>query len=164
MGLVTPDFGLIFWMTLSFLIVLFILKKFAWKPILSSLKAREESIEEALESAERAKDKMQEIKADNEKIIAEARKEREKMLQDADDVRKKILSDAKFEASKEANKIIESAKMQIEKEKTNAIKEIKTQVVDISVDIAEKILKKNLSADKTQVDFAADLLKNINLN
>ncbi len=164
MSLVSPDLGLIFWMTLSFLIVLFILKKYAWKPILNMLKERENSIDEALKSAEHAKEEMAKIKADNEKVMQEARAEREKMLKEADDMRSKILADAKKEANNEASKIIESAKKEIELEKENALSEIKNKVVDLSVDIAEKILQKNLGNDKSQSDYAATLLKDIDLN
>lgn len=164
MALVSPDLGLIFWMTLSFLIVLFLLKKFAWKPILGILKSREQSIEEALEAAERAKEQMAAIQADNEKIMQEARAEREKMLKEADDMRAKILADAKKEAGTEAGNIIEAAKKEIQLEKENALSEIKNKVVDLSVDIAEKILQKNLSSDQSQTDYAASLLKDIDLN
>lgn len=164
MSLVSPEIGLIFWMSLSFLIVLFILKKFAWKPILGMLKEREQSIEEALEKADRAKEKMAEIQADNEKILQEARLEREKILQQADEMRSKIISDAKEDALAESKKIMEAAKSDILREKESAVKEIKTQVVHISVDIAEKILKKNLSEDKAQTDYAQSLLKDMDLN
>ena len=164
MGLVTPDFGLIFWMTISFLIVLFLLKKFAWKPILKSLKDREDSITDALESAEKAKDEMARLKSDNQKILQEAKVERENMLKDAREVKDKIISDAKKEASVEADKIISSAKTQIQNEKAAAINEIKEQVVTLSIDIAEKILKKNLATDNSQKEFANTLLKDIQLN
>ena len=164
MGLVTPDFGLIFWMTLSFLIVLFLLKKFAWKPILKSLKDREDTITDALESAEKAKDEMARLKSDNQKILQEAKVERENMLKDAREVKDKIISDAKKEAGVEADKIISSAKTQIQNEKAAAINEIKEQVVTLSIDIAEKILKKNLATDNSQKEFAKTLLKDIQLN
>lgn len=164
MSLVSPELGLIFWMTLSFLIVLFILKKFAWKPILNMLKEREQSIEEALEQADRAKEKMAEIQADNEKIMQEARAEREKILQQAEQMSDNILAEAKQKAREESDKIMESAKNDIQKEKEAAVKEIKTQVVNISVDIAEKIIRKNLADDKAQTDYAKSLLKDTDLN
>ena len=164
MGLVTPDFGLIFWMTVSFLIVLFLLKKFAWKPILKSLKDREDSITDALESAEKAKDEMARLKSDNQKVLQEAKVERENLLKDAREVKDKIISDAKKEAGVEADKIILSAKTQIQNEKLSAINEIKEQVVTLSIDIAEKILKKNLATDNSQKEFANTLLKDIQLN
>ena len=164
MGLVTPDFGLIFWMTLSFLAVLFLLKKYAWKPILKSLKDRENSISDALESAEKAKDEMARLHSDNEKILQEAKTEREKMLADARDVKDKIISDAKSSANIEYDKIIVAAKAQIENEKAAAINEIKEQVVNLSIDIAGKILKKNLASDSSQKEFTNELLKDIKLN
>ncbi len=164
MGLVTPDFGLIFWMTISFLAVLFILKKYAWKPILNSLKLREDSIDEALKSAERAKDEMARLKSDNELILQEARKEREKLLSDARDVKEKILADAKIQAKIEGDKMISLAKAQIESEKLSAIDEIKTKVVSLSVEIAEKVIKKSLATDKDQIEYANSLLKDIELN
>ena len=164
MGLVTPDFGLIFWMTISFLAVLFILKKFAWKPILQSLKEREETIEDALKSAELAKDEMARLKSDNEIILQEARKEREKLLSDAREVKEKIIADAKNEAKVEVDKMMSSAKSQIESEKLTALNEIKESVVTLSIDIAEKVIKKSLATDKAQMDYANSLLKDIELN
>jgi len=164
MGLVTPDFGLIFWMTISFLSVLFILKKYAWKPILKSLKEREDSIDGALKSAELAKDEMARLKSDNEKILQEARKEREQLLSDAREVKDKIIADAKNDAKLEVDKMMASAKAQIESEKLTALNEIKESVVDISIEIAEKVIKKSLSSDSSQIDYANSLLKDIELN
>ncbi len=164
MGLVTPDFGLIFWMTITFLAVLFILKKYAWKPILKSLKEREDSIDNALQSAEKAKDEMARLKSDNEKILQEARVEREKLLSDAREVKEKIIEDAKTSAKIEADKMISSAKAQIESEKLTALNEIKEKVVSLSVEIAEKVINKSLSSDKAQVDYASSLLKDIEMN
>lgn len=164
MGLVTPDFGLLFWMTFSFLAVLFILKKFAWKPILKSLKEREDSIDDALKSAELAKDEMARLKSDNEKILQEARGEREKLLADAREVKENIIAEAKNIAKVEADKMISSAKAQIESEKLSALNDIKEKVVSLSVEIAEKVIKKSLSSDKAQLDYASSLLKDIELN
>jgi F-type H+-transporting ATPase subunit b len=164
MGLVTPDFGLVFWMLVSFLILLFILKKFAWKPILGSLKAREDSIDEALKSAEMAKDQMAKLQADNLKILQEAKEEREKLLKEAREVKDRIIADAKSEAVLEADKIIIAAKSQIESEKLSAIKEIREKVVLLSVDNAEKIIHKNLDSDSKQRDFADSLLNKMELN
>ena len=164
MGIVTPDFGLIFWMTLSFLLVLFILRKYAWKPILKSLKAREDSIHEALNAAERAKDEMDGLKSDNEKILQEARVEREKLLRDARDVKDKILADAKGEAKIETDKMISIAKTQIQDEKLTAINEIKEKVVSLSIEIAEKVIKNSLDSVEKQKKYADSLLKKIDLN
>ena len=164
MSLVTPDFGLVFWMVISFLIVLFILKKYAWKPILDSLKSREESIDSALKSAEKAREDMVKLKDDNEKILVEARSERELMMKEALEIKEKIIGDAKKTAGIEADKMIEMAKNQIQNEKNNAVAEIKVKVVELSVQIAEKIMKKNLDTDSKQKDYAQMLLKDINLN
>ncbi len=164
MGLVTPDFGLVFWMLVSFISLLIILKKFAWKPILGSLKAREDSIDEALKSAEKAKDEMARLHADNKVILQEAKVERENLLKEAREIKDKIVADAKNEATQEADKIITNAKAQIEGEKLAAISEIKEKVVLLSIDIAEKIIKKNLNSDSKQKDYADSLISNINLN
>ena len=164
MGLVTPELGLVFWMTVSFLIVLFILKKYAWKPILSSLKDREDSITEALESAEKAKDEMAKLQSDNAKILQEAKVERENLLKEAREIKDSIINEAKNDAKLAADKIIASAKSQIETEKATALNEIKEQVVNLSVEIAEKILKKSLDSTVAHKDFTDSLLKDIELN
>ena len=133
MGLVTPNPGTIFWMLIIFGIVLFILRKFAWKPILNALKDREESISQALNSAEEAKKEVAGLKADNEKIIAEARQEKNVILREAKEIKEKIISEAKEKAAEETNKSIVLAKQQIEAEKTAAINEMKRQVAELSV-------------------------------
>ncbi len=164
MGLVTPDFGLLFWMVLSFSVVLYILKKFAWKPILQGLKDRENSIQEALDAADRTKKELSQLRSDNEKIMAEARLERDNLLKEARDLKDKIIAEAKTSATAEANKMIEEAKHVIENEKLSAINEIKNQVAVLSVQIAEKILKKELTKDATQKDFVNTLVQEIKLN
>jgi len=164
MGLVIPDYGLLFWMVLTFLIVMFILKKFAWKPILTSLSERENSIEEALESAKEAREEMGKLQADNEKILAEARNERTEMLKEAKEVKQSIINEAKGQASKEAEKIIESARQAIQNEKTAAINEMKKNIASLSVQIAEKILKKQLDDPAKQKDLMDQYLKDIKLN
>ena len=164
MGLVIPDYGLLFWMVLTFLIVMFILKKFAWRPILSSLKEREDSIENALESAKKARDEMGKLQADNEKVLAEARNERNEMLKEAKEVKQNIIEEAKGAATKEAEKIIESARQEIQNEKTAAINEMKESIASLSVQIAEKILKKQLDDPAKQKDLMNQYLKNIKLN
>ncbi|MCF6239964.1 MAG: F0F1 ATP synthase subunit B [Bacteroidales bacterium] len=164
MGLVTPDYGLLFWMVLTFLVVLYILKKFAWGPILSSLKEREDSIEEALESAQKAREEMGKLQADNEKILAEARNERSKMLKEAKELQQKMIEEAKQKAAKEADKMIESARRAIENEKEAAIGEMKENIASLSVLIAEKILKKQLDDPKKQKELMDQYLKDIKLN
>jgi F-type H+-transporting ATPase subunit b len=164
MELVNPGIGLIFWMIVSFGIVLWILKKFAWKPILNALKEREHSIEDALLSAEKAKEVMAKLKADNEAIIKEAKIERDSILKEARQVKEKILQEAKEEASEEAGKIIEAARLTIKNEKVAAILDIKNQVAIFSVEIAEKILKQKLAEKENQKVLINKLLDEIKLN
>ena len=164
MELVTPGLGLIFWMVISFSMILFILKKFAWKPILKALKDREITIDTALKSADKAKEEMEQLKADNEKIIKEAKSERDNLLKDARQVKDKIISEAKQKAKSDAKKIIEDAKGKIESEKEAALDEIKNQVAGFSVEIAEKILKKKLEKSKDQKYFITELIDEIKIN
>ncbi len=164
MELVTPDVGLLFWMLVSFTFLLIILKKFAWKPILNSLKEREESITDALETAKKARAEMKKLKTDNEAIIREARLEKEKILKEAREIKTSILDKAKKEASQEANKLIEGAQMNIRNEKTMALEEIKKQVAELSVDIAEKILREKLSTGPEQQKIIEKYLDDIPLN
>jgi len=164
MELVTPGIGLVFWMLLSFSIVFIILKKFAWKPILKMIKEREESIDGALKMADKAKEEMAKLQSDNERILAEARKERDNLLKDAREVKEKIIAEAKTQAGVEANKLIENAKAAIHGEKIAALSEIKNQIAYLSVDIAEKILQKELSSDLRQKEYIESLVKDINLN
>ena len=148
MGLVTPGIGLIFWMTLSFLILLWILGKFAWKPILTMLKERETSIQEALDSAEKAKEEMKKIQAGHENLLKEAHEEGNKILIEARQIKDSIIEEARSKANEEGVRIIESARKSIEIEKVNAIKELKNQLATFSIEVAEKILEKELSKDQ----------------
>lgn len=164
MDLVTPGIGLIFWQIVAFLILLIVLKKYAWKPVLNAIKAREERIKGALASAEEAKKEMQKLKADNEIIIKEAKDERNKLLQEAREVKVHLIEDAKIQAGEEAKKMIHSAKLKIESEKEAAITEIKELVASLSVEIAEKILKKELDDKKDQQELIRSSLKDLKLN
>ena len=164
MGLVTPDIGTIFWMLLMFIILLVILKKFAWKPILSALENREKSIEDSLRSADRAREEMEQLKADNEKIMAQARLERDNMLKETKQLSVKILSEAKVKATEEARLLIEATRELIENEKSSAVDEIRKQVAELSVDIAEKILREKLKDDNQQRQLVDKLMKDIKLN
>ena len=164
MELVKPAIGLIFWMFVSFGIVLFILKKFAWKPILSMIKERETSIEEALNAARKAKEEMVALKSSNEKILMEAKIERDKLMKEAREMKEAIIGEAKTKASKEAEKIIASARESIQNEKMAAITELKNQVASLSIEIAEKILKQELAEDGKQKTLVNSLLDDINLN
>ncbi len=164
MGLVTPNPGTIFWMVIIFGIVLFILGKFAWKPILNALKDREESIAKALNSADLARKEVEGLKADNEKIIAEARKEKDIILKEAKEIKEKIIVEAKEKASAETQKSIEQARQQIQSEKTAAINDIKKQVAELSVIIAEKVIKKELGNKGEQEKMVDGLIDDIKLN
>jgi len=163
MGFVTPDYGTIFWMVIIFGIVLFILKKFAWGPILKALNEREKSIADALNSAEKARKDVAGLKASNDQIITEARKEKDLILKEARDIKDKIVADAKNQANAEAQKSIEYARQQINAEKTAAINDIKKQVAELSVMIAEKVIKKQLENPKNQEVLIEDLLKDLKL-
>lgn len=164
MDLVTPDFGLIFWTSVVFIILLVLLKKMAWTPILNNVDARNKSIEEALEAAKNARDEMSNLKADNDRILKEARAQRDEMLKEARELKASIISEAKNAAKDEADKMIASAKVVIENEKAGAISELKNTVGSLSVDIAEKVLRAELKDVDKQNAFIADMLKDIKLN
>lgn len=164
MGLITPGLGLIFWSALGFLIVLYILSKYAWKPILGALDEREKSIEEALKAAELARNEMANLKAENEKIIQEAKVERDQMLLNATETAKQIVEEAKDKAQAEGVKMLENAKAAIETEKKAALEEVKVQVGILSLAVAEKILKKNFEKDAAQKALVDELIKDIKLN
>jgi F-type H+-transporting ATPase subunit b len=162
--LVQPDFGLLFWQTVTFLIVLFILGKFAWKPILGALKEREADIEEALSAAENAKEEMKRLHAANEKLLQDARIERDKILKEANAVASAIIAEAKDKATLESNRIVESAKISINNEKLAALTEVKNQAATIAIDIAEKLLRKELSDSKAQKELVSEYLKEAKFN
>ncbi len=164
MDLVTPAFGLVFWTVLIFFILLILLRKFAWKPILGAVQQRNDTIAEALNSAEKAKEEMAQLKASNEEILKEAKGEREKIVKEARDLKRAILAEAKTKASAEADKIIASAKSAIENEKRAAINEIKNQMASLSVGIAEKLIQKELSDKDSQKALINDLLDKTNIN
>ena len=164
MDLVTPGIGMIFWTTLFFLILLFILGKYAWPAILSAVAARNESIRKALDSAEKAREEMVQLQADNEKILAEAKKERDAMMKDARDVKDIIIAEAKEKAGAEASRMIQNAKEAIRSEKDAAVLEMKSQMAKLSIEIAEKVLVERLSNDKAQKDLVDKLVNDIDLN
>ncbi|OFX59017.1 MAG: ATP synthase F0 subunit B [Bacteroidetes bacterium GWB2_41_8] len=163
MGFVTPDYGTIFWMLIIFGIVLWIMKKFAWAPILKALKDREKSISEALNSADKARKEVAGLKASNDQIIAEARREKEIILKEAREIKDKIIAEAKIQANAETQKGIENARQQILAEKTAAINDIKEQVAELSVMIAEKVIRKQLDSPKEQEILVKDLLNDLKL-
>lgn len=164
MDLVTPELGLIFWTALSFLILLFILGKFAWKPILNAVDDRENSIKEALREADKARQEMQNLKSDNEKILKEARAERDILLKEAREIKESIISEAKEEAKNQASKLVEQAKTTIQNEKLAAITDLKNQVADLSIDIAEKVVRKELTDKNKQLKLVEQMLEEIKLN
>ena len=161
MELITPDFGLLFWMTIAFGIVFFVLAKFAFPVINGMLKKREEEINNALELAERTHKEMEQLQANNEELLQKAREERVKMLNEAKQLSDKFIEEAKVKANEEKDRIIENAKEVIEHEKLAATTEIKNQIADISIKVAEKILGKALESDKEQLDYINRLLEEI---
>jgi F-type H+-transporting ATPase subunit b len=164
MGFLTPSYGTIFWMLIIFGVVMYILKKFAWKPILKALKDREHSIAEALNSAEKARKEVAKLKASNDQILDEAKKEKDVILKEARNIKDKIIAEAKLQANAETQKGIEFARQQIEAEKESAINDIKKQVAELSVLIAEKVIKKQLENPKDQEELIQNLLKDLKLN
>lgn len=164
MDLILPSIGLIFWMTVTFLIVFFLLRKMAWKPILGALKEREASIQNALDSAQKAKDEMAALQASNEAILMEARNERDKLLKEARDTKESIIAEAKSAAQKEADKIMQSARESIQSEKVAAMDELKNQVAKLSIEIAEKIIRTELSSDEKQKSLVNAMIDEVNMN
>ena len=162
--MLSVSIGTVIWTTIAFLVVVFILAKFAWKPILKSIRAREESIEEALEAAEAAKEQMKNLKANNEKLLAEARQEREAIIKSARETKDKIIAEAKEKAKEEGDKMIKNAEAAIKAEKASAINELKSLVGELSIEIAEKILKQELSSKDKQSALIEDAIKNSKLN
>ena len=159
MELITPDFGLIFWMTLAFGIVFLVLAKVAFPIIGKALKKREEKITEALELAERTHEEMKQLQADNEKVLQEAREERDKILTDARSTRDRIIEEAKAKATEETNRIVENAKETIENERKAALTDIKNEIANISIKVAEKILEKQLDSNQAQMDYIERIIK-----
>lgn len=158
------EYGLFFWQTIIFVGLIFLLKKFAWKPILDAVNEREEGIKNALLSAENAKKEMQNLKSDNEKLLADARAEREIMLKEAREIREKIIADAKQDAQQQGEKLIEQAKAAINGEKNAAMADLKNQVSNLSLQIAEKILRSELSNKESQTKLVEQLLGDAKLN
>ena len=164
MDLVLPDFGLLFWTGLVFCCLLFLLAKFAWKPILSAVNTREQKITEALELAEKTKAEMQSLQAENEKILKEARAERDSILKEAKELSNQMIEDAKSKSKVEAEKIVEAARMSINSEKAAALAELKNHVAVLSLEIAEKVVRGELTSDDKQKALADKLAGDINLN
>ena len=162
--MIEPGIGLLFWMTLTFIILLFLLAKFAWKPILNAVNDREVSIIDALNQAKLAKQEMAQLKEDNERILREARAERDGILKEARDMKDKIVNQAKDSAKVEGEKMIEAARQSIQTEKNAAMADIKTQIGTLSVNIAENILREKLNNDSAQNALVENILNKSNLN
>jgi F-type H+-transporting ATPase subunit b len=163
MNLVAPE-SLVFWTTIIFVALIFLLKKVAWKPILGAVKEREDSINKALESAENARKEIQNLTADNERILKEARAERDTMLKEAREIKENMIAEAKDEALTQAAKVIEQAKATIESEKHAAISEIKNQVAELSIGIAEKVVRGELADKNKQIKLVEDMLKEVTIS
>lgn len=164
MQLLTPSFGLIIWTLLAFLIVFFILKKFAYPAIVGGLKKREETIAEALATAERVKTEMAQMKNENEALLAQAREERTKLLKEARETKDKIINEAKESAKSEANKIIAEAQVAINSQKMAALTEVKNQVGKLVIEVSEKVLRKQLDNKAAQEEHIRDIVKDVKLN
>ncbi|MDR1792037.1 MAG: F0F1 ATP synthase subunit B [Bacteroidales bacterium] len=164
MELVKPEIGLIFWMTLSFLILLFILKKAAWKPVLKMLTKREDDITKALNEANLAKEQMKQLTIDNEKLLAQAKDERDAILSEARKISQKMYDDAKIKASEEGQRIIAAARENIDIEKQKAVADIKNMIAEFSLEIAEKVLQSELSDKNRQKDYIHQQIEHINLS
>ena len=156
--------GLFVWQLVLFIGLVLLLKKFAWKPILNAVEEREDGIKDALESAEKAKLEMQNLQADNQKLLKEARAEREEMLKEARDIKNKMIEDAKGEAQTQANKMIAQAQEAIEGEKKAAMAELKSQVAGLSLQIAEKVVREELSNKDKQIKLVESMLGEAKLN
>ena len=163
MEIVQPAIGLVFWTTVSFLVLLIILRKFAWKPILGAVTERERSIEEALSKAEAAKDEMSRLTNENEALLKQARAERDVILAEARHLKDQIVGEAKDIAQKEGARMIENARIEINNQKAIAMAEVKDQVAALSIEIAEKILRKQFEDAHKQDQLVSDLLKEVKL-
>lgn len=164
MELLTPAIGLIFWQALIFLAVFFILRKFAWKPILAGLNERENEIESALRMAEETRAEMAKLKADNETLLAQARAERDLIIREAKDASNNLIEQAKQKATAEGSRILEDARESLQQEKVAMMATIRKDVAELSVEIAEKVLRRELSDKKTQQELVSSLISEANLN
>jgi F-type H+-transporting ATPase subunit b len=157
------SFGLFFWQMAILIVLIFLLKKFAWKPILDSLNSREEGIKNALDSADKARKEMQNLNADNEKLLQEARLQRDAMLKEARELKERIVTEASSEAQEKADKIVAQAQITIQNEKNAALADIKNQVAELSIQIAEKVIRKELSSADQQYRLVEEMLEDVTL-
>jgi F-type H+-transporting ATPase subunit b len=164
MDLLIPEVGLVVFQTIAFLLLLFVLSKFAWKPVLAAIKERENSIDDALNKAELAKQEMARLTSQNEELMKQARAERDEILKEAKKLKDNIVNEAKTQAQTEGAKLIEKARIEIENQKKAAVAELKGQVSALSLDIAERVLRSQLDDKAKQQDLVANLLKDVELN
>jgi len=164
MELLVPEFGLVIFQTVAFLLLMFVLGKFAWKPVLAAIKEREQSIDDALNKADLAKQEMARLTTQNEELLKSARAERDHILKEAKTLKDSIINEAKTQAHTEGAKLIEKAKIEIENQKKAALFELKSQVSTLSIDIAERVLRAQLEDKAKQEDLVANLLKDVELN
>ena len=164
MSLLIPETGLLFWMLLAFGVVFFVLAKFGWPAIVDMVEKRSNFINESVRVAEEAKLQLENIKATSDKIIAEAHQKQMEILQEAADMKSKLIEDAKTKASAEAEKIIESARISIQKEKDDAMKDVRNQVISLSIDIAEKVVRQKLSDQKEQIALVEKLMDEVSIS
>jgi F-type H+-transporting ATPase subunit b len=164
MELLLPSFGLIFWTLIAFIIVFIILRKFAWKPILNSLHEREENIAQSIATAQQVRAEMAQLKAENENLLAKAREERAMMIKDAKDTGDKMISDAKERAKTEYDRIMRDANAAIEQQKMAALTDVKNQVGNLVIEVAEKVLRRELSNKAEQETFIRKLADDVKLN
>jgi F-type H+-transporting ATPase subunit b len=162
--LITPEWGQIFWGGIVFLILLILLKKFAWKPMLTAVNDREQAIEESVNLAKKTQAEMKQLQAQNENLLKEARAERDKMIKEASETSKQVIAEAKEAAKGEADKIIKDAQLVINSEKQAAVAELKTQMAAFSLEIAEKVIKGELATDDKQKALAEKLAESISVN
>lgn len=162
MSLILPDLGLLFWMTLIFLLFWFLMGKFAFKPIVKAIKDREQSIDDALSAADKAKNEMQQLQSDNAALLKEAREESAKILKEAKEIKESVIAEAHSKAKDEAAKIVASAKVEIDAQKKAALAEVKNEVSKLSLEIAQKVLGRELDAAKDQQSYINSLVDKMN--
>ncbi|MFN4911015.1 MAG: F0F1 ATP synthase subunit B [Flavobacteriales bacterium] len=164
MELITPSYGLLFWTGITFCLLLFILAKFVWKPVLNAVNARSQKIDEALLEADKARKEMQALHAENERILKEAKAQRDEILKEAKEAATRLVDDAREKAKTEGNKLIESARVAIDNERNAAIAEMKTQIAQFSIEIAEYLVKESLSSDVKQKELTTKMVGELKLN
>ena len=164
MSLILPDLGLLFWTTAIFLLFWFLMSKFAFKPIVKAIKDRERTIEDALSAADKAKTEMQQLQSDNASLLKEAREEGAKILKEAKDVKESIIAEAHTRAKDEAAKIVSAAKVEIDSQKKAALAEVKNEVSKLSLEIAQKVIGKELDSSKVHQSYINSLVEKINVN